>query len=193
MAEVLGIISAVGSILKSLSKIISIIDRIHNAPKDAKETMQEVEALRAVIQDFGATLKATNHKPKPHWIETSETILQNTKTTAEKLEETIQGSTGGVLGFGRVKWTLNSTETANYCEKLRSYTMMLNMLQGSAHWYRDPIQNLRETANERLLTPILYRESTQRVENMIKQVLAILQSNSAPPKYGEQTGNQPTL
>jgi hypothetical protein len=138
MAEVLGIISAAGGILTSLAKVISRINSLHNAPRDARELSREVESLRAVIENLKVTMEVSGATPSQHWLETTATVFRNAEETSKRLERSVDSSTASRNLIGRIKWTLNAAETQRYCTRLGSYTRMLNILQGSVHWYVFP-------------------------------------------------------
>lgn len=135
MAEIFGLVAAAAGVLDTLTKVISLIDSIRKAPQQARDVANEVESLRAVIEVLRLSAEHPGHALPATWIQTTSTVLRNANATSKKLENTIGSGKSRMLFRTRLKWVLRSSETRSYCEQLRSYTQMLNVLQGSIHWY----------------------------------------------------------
>ena len=76
-----------------------------------------------------------NHILPTEWIQTTSTVLRKANATSRKLETSIRTGKSRMFFRTRLKWVLRSKDTKSYCDQLRSYTQMLNTLQGSIHWY----------------------------------------------------------
>lgn len=135
MAEIFGLAAAAANVLDTLSNVISLIDSIRKAPEEAQDVANEVESLRAVIEVLRLSAEHPNHILPTEWIQTTSTVLRKANATSRKLETSIRTGKSRMFFRTRLKWVLRSKDTKSYCDQLRSYTQMLNTLQGSIHWY----------------------------------------------------------
>jgi hypothetical protein len=129
-----GATGLVVQVLGILTTLISIIDSIKKAPRDAVDIGNELESLRAVIQTLKTTASGMRHGPPKEWMETANTVLAKVETTGNRLHRTINAGLGRTMLVRRVTWVLEKQEATEYCVQLRSYVQMLNTLQGSIHW-----------------------------------------------------------
>jgi hypothetical protein len=125
MAEVVGIVAGVGSILKVLTSTSIYLQGIGNASREAQEVANQVHATEAILKSLKASLKIVHRSQEFYgvWGDSTKLVLQNVKTTTEELNKRL-GSQGGKakLNFwSKAKWPLAREEGLRLQQHMQAY------------------------------------------------------------------------
>lgn len=67
MAEVVGIVAAIGSLIKTVGHTYLLIEDMKNAPQDVKDIVSQLGATEAVLKSLMATLNAVKREEQFLW------------------------------------------------------------------------------------------------------------------------------
>jgi hypothetical protein len=127
--SILGIIASTSSVLTALFNISRAISSINNAPVQARDVGREVDTLGGVMSCLKNEMEAHVGQPDSPWTSTATLTISSAQVTANELGQRVNGDKKKMGLWRRTKWAFNMTETARYCDLLRSYVHMMAMLR----------------------------------------------------------------
>lgn len=138
MAEVIGLVVGIGSILKVIGYTSNLIRGISQAPNEALQLADQLDATHATLVSLKATLNLM-HRPQIFleiWTPSSDLVLKNLQTTMEQLHTKLghNNKSPGRLRLGiwrRVKWQLEKDEIAGLQSQLTSYIQLVILAHNS--------------------------------------------------------------
>lgn len=143
MAEIVGTTAAIGSILKAVVSAGTLIQSISQAPQEARQVADQIEATKAVLKSLQASLKTVNRPPEflRIWNGSTRVILGNIRTTIEELNGRLggQGTTPPrivkLTFWRRVAWPLDREEGLRLQLQLQTYLQLLAITQNALMKY----------------------------------------------------------
>ncbi|RDL40343.1 uncharacterized protein BP5553_00322 [Venustampulla echinocandica] len=160
MAEIVGIVASVGSVLKVIGSAGVLIRGITQAPHEAQQIANQLDATKATLTSLRASLQIVHRSEEflSIWNGSTRTVLSNIKVTMEQLNAKLDGragSSGRRLSFwAKSKWPFEREEALILQQQLQGYMQMLGMIQNAF------LQGTAQTA----------QESAQGIDDIISSV-----------------------
>lgn len=138
MAEVIGTVAAVGSILKALTSTGALIHAISRAPREARLLADQIDATKATLKSLRASLRTMNRSQAfmDLWTDPTRQLLANLKETIDQLNLQLGGkrvsrASPSMSFWSRVRWPFDREETLMLQMQMQSYLQLLGMIQNA--------------------------------------------------------------
>jgi hypothetical protein len=135
MAEVVGIIAGIGSVLKTLTSTGVYVQGVGSASREAQQLMDQIYATQAILKSLKASLKTVRRSQEFYdvWGGSTKLVLANCQTTIERLNERLGAQSGKVnLKFwSKMTWPLEKEEGMVLQQHMQAYMQMLSMVQNA--------------------------------------------------------------
>lgn len=131
MAETVGIIVGIRSILKALGSTAVYLNSAASASREAQEIANLVHAKEAILKLLKASLETTHRSDEffDNWAASTKLVLRNVKVTIDDLNGRLSSRRGSArLNFwAKVKWPLARNDLLMLQRHLQAYMKMLSV------------------------------------------------------------------
>lgn len=135
MAEVVGVVAGIGSILKVLTSAGIYLKGIGSASHEAQAVARQVNATEAILKALQASVDGV-HRPRAFfeaWDEPARLVLHDIQVTIEELNLRLGRQNGQVKmgSWDKVTWPFAREESLILQQHMQSYLQMLGMVQNA--------------------------------------------------------------
>jgi hypothetical protein len=135
MAEVVGIMAGIGSILKTLTSTGIFLQNVGSASLEAQGVASQVHATESILRSLQASLQVLHRPQEFHdiWGDSTRLVLSNIKAVIEQLNKKLNSNGGKAkLSFwGKVKWPLQREESVVLQQNMQACMQMMGFVQNA--------------------------------------------------------------